>query len=721
MPFTQVQRVSVVIPHGGVERLPHLAATLASLRQRPGIFEVIVAELGERPVAAGLAARWADKHVFVERTGPFSRAGALNAGSAWAEGDVVLWHDNDLLMAVHMLSRSVVELNDRGVDFLLPYITIRYLSEADSLAVMRGERAPFDCQPASTYFSDRPPICFGGLGLVRRDFLQRYGGMIEGFLGWGGEDNAWIHKVRLLGRLAITSCTDHHVAHLYHPASGGLNPASAMQGNPHYDHNIQLLEQVYSVCSGTEFLQRFPATGQVEGSVTGPPASAPQVSEALPVWVYWEGPCSAWIRACRRTIARHAPGVRFLDPQAFDALRDHDRDIDLSDLGVAQRADVVRAFLLQRYGGLWIDADCLVMQTLQPVLNLLREYDYVAHRERSGLVSNGFIGARPGSRIASAHYTRVCQILRARGPVHWTTLGSEPLTAVLEADSSGWHELPCERIQPICWSRPEVFFEEADDITHARAVDERALCYMLSNTTICKHAAAHPGTDPMQPRTFFRYLLRRALGGGDGPDFEQIFDDKVELYRHYRLESISGPGSCNAQTRHLCEQLPLMLESLDIHSILDAPCGDFNWMHHVYLGGTRYVGVDVHGEIIAQNSWRYGREGRTFIRADLTCDALPRADAILCRDLLPHLSFEEAQLVVRNFVASGATYLLTTHFPAPREVVDTSGGEWRPLNLTLPPFGFPPPQAIIVERCDEAGGAFADKCLALWKLADIAA
>ena len=140
-------------------------------------------------------------------------------------------------------------------------------------------------------------------------------------------------------------------------------------------------------------------------------------------------------------------------------MRDRDNDIDLARLHAAQRADFIRAFLLARHGGLWIDSDCVVMQSLQPVLDALWEYDFVAHRERSGYVSNGFIGARPGSHIAAALYQRLCAILRAKQPLGWISLGGEPLTEIMNATRLTWYELECERIQPVCWSHPEAFFE----------------------------------------------------------------------------------------------------------------------------------------------------------------------------------------------------------------------------------------------------------------------
>ena len=43
-------------------------------------------------------------------------------------------------------------------------------------------------------------------------------------------------------------------------------------------------------------------------------------------------------------------------------------------------------------------------------------------------------------------------------------------------------------------------------------------------------------------------------------------------------ESLSGPGSSEHYTKNLRNQLQKIFSNLKIKSVLDAPCGDFNWM-----------------------------------------------------------------------------------------------------------------------------------------------
>jgi len=139
-------------------------------------------------------------------------------------------------------------------------------------------------------------------------------------------------------------------------------------------------------------------------------------------------------------------------------------------------------------------------------------------------------------------------------------------------------------------------------------------------------------------------------------------------------------------------------------------------MSHVGLAAS-YVGVDIVPELIDRNRRQY--PGDKFLLADIVSDDLPRADLVLCRDALVHYSFGKALEMLRNFRRSGAEWLLTTTFPGRDINHDAAMGGWRTLNLELPPFNFPPPDQLIVERCSERNGLYRDKSLGLWRFADL--
>ena len=179
-------------------------------------------------------------------------------------------------------------------------------------------------------------------------------------------------------------------------------------------------------------------------------------------------------------------------------------------------------------------------------------------------------------------------------------------------------------------------------------------------------------------------------------------------------ESVSGPGSTLEETEPLRRLLPGLIRELNAETLLDLPCGDFHWMQHTNLSGVRYIGGDLVGELIERNQAKHSRDGVEFRKIDLVNDSLPTVDVILCRDCLVHLSFADAQGALANIARSGAKWLLTTSFLGVTRNDDIVTGQWRSINLTLPPFNLPEPKQVIAENCTET--EFPDKTLSLWSV-----
>lgn len=181
------------------------------------------------------------------------------------------------------------------------------------------------------------------------------------------------------------------------------------------------------------------------------------------------------------------------------------------------------------------------------------------------------------------------------------------------------------------------------------------------------------------------------------------------LYEHNQ-ESVSGPGSTISYTKHFRTKLEEFLEISRCRSLLDAPCGDFNWMKAVRVpSGMRYFGADIVESIIAKNREAYGSKDRLFFCIDLIHDAIPDADVWLCRDCLFHLSFEHALRVLRNGLRANISYyMLTSHF---NEVnTDDVTGSFRPVNLCRAPFDFPEPIASFTDYV----GDFPPRRVGVW-------
>jgi Methyltransferase domain len=124
--------------------------------------------------------------------------------------------------------------------------------------------------------------------------------------------------------------------------------------------------------------------------------------------------------------------------------------------------------------------------------------------------------------------------------------------------------------------------------------------------------------------------------------------------------------------------------------MLDIPCGDYNWMRAVIHDLENYIGADVVRAIVESNQERYSAPGVSFRQLDVTCDPLPRADLVLCRDCLMHLSNDHVSAAIENVVRSGSTWVALTSFHNSGRNRDTVTGGFRALNLCQPPFNLPP-------------------------------
>jgi hypothetical protein len=186
-------------------------------------------------------------------------------------------------------------------------------------------------------------------------------------------------------------------------------------------------------------------------------------------------------------------------------------------------------------------------------------------------------------------------------------------------------------------------------------------------------------------------------------------------------ETRSGVGSRLDSTRVLRTELPKALRQLDARVLLDVPCGDFTWMERVDLTGIEYIGGDIVASIAERNQRLHANTARRFVQLDLTRDALPDADVLLCRDCLVHLAHVNILRVLATIARSSARYVLMTSFPGRGDNCDVEDGDWRPLDFQAPPFSFPAPRLTIVEGCEEEDGSYADKSLLAWRVADLRA
>lgn len=196
-------------------------------------------------------------------------------------------------------------------------------------------------------------------------------------------------------------------------------------------------------------------------------------------------------------------------------------------------------------------------------------------------------------------------------------------------------------------------------------------------------------------------------------ELKEVFTNIYESNLWTSEESRSGLGSELKSTEVIRRELPELFKKFKIESVLDIPCGDFNWMQHVDMNNVNYIGADIVDKMIESNNITF--PNMEFRVLDLTESELPKVDLIFVRDLLGHFNYQNVNKALQNIIRSGSKYLLTTSFTRWHYNVDIENGGWRPINLMLQPFSLKPIY-LINEDCFEGDGQYNDKCLLLFEI-----
>ncbi len=184
--------------------------------------------------------------------------------------------------------------------------------------------------------------------------------------------------------------------------------------------------------------------------------------------------------------------------------------------------------------------------------------------------------------------------------------------------------------------------------------------------------------------------------------FERIYRDDV----WQSIETRSGLSATLQATAEIRPALAELFKKLNIRTLLDAGCGDVNWMQSLTHELDLYLGLDIVAPLVAQNLRLFShRKGHFFSVANIATDPLPAVDAILCRNVLNLLPHEIGLKIISNMLSSPVKVLMIS---SQKCSINQNGlaGVSRPLNLTQPPFCLPEPDLLI------ADGAFAS--LSVW-------
>ena len=237
------------------------------------------------------------------------------------------------------------------------------------------------------------------------------------------------------------------------------------------------------------------------------------------VWSYWDGPRSTIHDLCLRTIGSHHPELEVLDrPAAQAAIRAAGSEIDLAELKPNHASDVARWHLLREQGGLWLDADTIVLRRMDWWGEQLEHFEAVtaALFPWRPTYNTGVMAVRKGGWIAEEMCRRIeAKVLAGEAGDAWSSIGPLMLREVVH---SAFHRgvptlnLNATLVYPLPFTpgRRREFHRKRLDREHEQKLQPGAWCYGLTHEVVDGYRQWDPDR-LLRSKRFIGFLLRKGL------------------------------------------------------------------------------------------------------------------------------------------------------------------------------------------------------------------
>lgn len=405
------------------------------------------------------------------------------------------------------------------------------------------------------------------------------------------------------------------------------------------------------------------------------------------VFTFWRGKKYSLIELLRKLMILHSnegKNYKFhlLDRENITSMMELPECFDK--MKIAHQADYVRLNVIYKYGGIWLDADTLVMESFDTLFDILEAKGAFFIKENNLLFWNGVFGMKKEHPILKEIIDNMNDVLsKKKEKLNWTDIGNIIFEKVLNKYKTQFITLyGLNNVYPVNWNMCVKEFIKKPYDNYKRIKRDFQPFIALVNS-VYKELDGKNVLNMDIPLTYF---LRRSIQNLQKYGSSVLFDN---IYRfgiwNDNLSSIplSGPGSSLVNTEETRQFIDTIVTTYEIKSVVDLGCGDVNWVSQTKAFSLDYTGIDISSFIIEKDREKYPE--KSFLIKDITKDEIPEADLFICRDVLFHLSIKDILLLFENSKGKFKYILFENNT---NETNDDKFNEYHfcPRNLFLEPF-----------------------------------
>jgi hypothetical protein len=311
----------------------------------------------------------------------------------------------------------------------------------------------------------------------------------------------------------------------------------------------------------------------------------------------------------------------------------------------AHQADYIRVNVIMKYGGIWVDADTLVMGSMKEVFDIIENRGAFYLQENNNVIANGFFGSIKNHEVITKIKIEIDEFLKIDKNLKWTSIGScifNPIVMKHQNDVLILKGL--DTVYPVNWDYAEKQFLRTPYDNYKKIIRHFQPVIILVNSVYKK----------FKIETFYKqvnplnYFIRKSLINATFYDY-QFYFEMIYKYKLWNDDNpnipLSGPGASKSNTVDVSKFINYIIDKYKIQSVVDLGCGDLTWISTTKAFDKNYIGIDVYPSLIQSNQVKYNK---TFMCKNIINDELPSGDLFIVRDVIFLLSNKNVANLLDN-------------------------------------------------------------------------
>jgi hypothetical protein len=352
----------------------------------------------------------------------------------------------------------------------------------------------------------------------------------------------------------------------------------------------------------------------------------------------------------------------------------------------AHQADFVRVHVICDYGGIWLDSDTLVLDSLDSLFDILETKNGFFIKENNSTICNGIFGSKSKTPLMILWKTQMMIILnKKKEKISWTEIGNELLNNLIKTEKYLYDNYTIfdglDNLYPINWDKCEnEFLNKPYDNYKTIIRDYQPLIVLVNN--VYRKIESSTESEILNGNLPLNYFINKSFENKGVSKtlytevVQKIQENKNTLEKKHIFGNIykkkiwvepgdniplSGPGSSLKNTKNCSEFLTNFIYTNKCLSVLDLGCGDLTWMSKTEFfndNNIKYTGVDVVESLIHSHVKNY--QEKVFLNLDITTyTCFDNVDIIVIRDVLFHLKNADIISIFNN-IKNKFKYIMLT-------------------------------------------------------------